>query len=130
MFESAGNISPNLSQGTSFNNYQHKIKQMDVSGVEKTTGDNLGSIIEGLTQSNIDNTLNTHNDALDNLSNTLQIDPNTLTNNQITYADFNLWAHNVGLSPGGVTSPSQKLHVDGNLKLGSGFRIFNNDGNH
>ena len=79
MFESAGNISPNLSQGTSFNNYQHKIKQMDVSGVEKTTGDNLGSIIEGLTQSNIDNTLNTHNDALDNLSNTLQIDPNTLT---------------------------------------------------
>ena len=35
------------------------------------------------------------------------IDPNTLTNNQITYADFNLWAHNVGLSPGGVTSPSQ-----------------------
>ena len=66
MFESAGNISPNLSQGTSFNNYQHKIKQMDVSGVEKTTGDNLGSIIEGLTQSNIDNTLNTHNDALDN----------------------------------------------------------------
>ena len=120
MFESTSNNSPNLSQGTTFNSYQNKIKQANVSGVEKTTGDNLGSIIEGLTQATVDTTLNNHDDALDNLTDTLRVDPDTLTTSAAVKAHNNKIQANTNTynaKTQAVTNDTQSLHSNVNSAL-------------
>ena len=79
MYDTNDSGSPSLGQGTTFVTYQHKIKK---NNVEETTGDNLGSIIEGLDNYDVSMSLNNYDQSLGDLVDALQIDPNSLTSSE------------------------------------------------
>tara|TARA_B100000073_G_C23616065_1_gene526522 strand:- start:184 stop:885 length:702 start_codon:yes stop_codon:yes gene_type:complete len=83
MFENSKNNSPNLGQGSSFNSYQNKIKETEITGVEKTTKDNLGSITEGLGKSNMEQNLFNYDDAIINYSKHLRINTDDFTSSEL-----------------------------------------------